>query len=100
MSERLPPEQAGEFVRFRVTIHGRVQGVWYRESMRREAERLGVAGWVRNCPDSTVTAVAEGPRSQVEQLMAWCHQGPPAARVDDVECREESPRGETEFRIC
>lgn len=66
-------------------IHGRVQGVWYRESMRREAEMHGVAGWVRNCTDGTVEAHVEGAPEAVEAIVAWCRRGPPAARVSNVE---------------
>ncbi len=66
-------------------IHGRVQGVWFRESMRIEAERLAVSGWVRNTPDGTVEAVVQGQASAVEALIAWAHRGPPLARVERVE---------------
>ena len=69
-------------------IHGRVQGVWYRESMRREAERLGVAGWVRNAPDGSVEAVIQGPTEAVDALITWARSGPPQARVDRIELSE------------
>jgi len=69
-------------------IHGRVQGVWFRESMRAEAERLGVAGWVRNTPDGMVEAVVQGPAAAVEALLEWAHVGPPLARVDRIEVGE------------
>jgi acylphosphatase len=65
-------------------ISGRVQGVWYREAMRLEAERLGVTGWVRNCRDGSVEAVVQGEESALAAIVAWARQGPPAARVDDV----------------
>jgi len=68
----------------RLVITGRVQGVWYRESMRQAAERLGVAGWVRNLGDGSVEAVVQGDDPAVEALVAWAWQGPPAARVDNV----------------
>jgi acylphosphatase len=66
-------------------ISGRVQGVWYRESMRLEAERLGVNGWVRNHPDGRVEAVISGRAEQLEQLIAWARKGPPMARVTGID---------------
>ncbi len=69
-------------------IHGRVQGVWFRESMRAEAERLGVAGWVRNTADGAVEAVVQGPTAAVEALLEWAHVGPPQARVDRVDVED------------
>lgn len=68
-------------------IEGRVQGVWFRESMRQEAERLGVSGWVRNRPDGSVEAVVQGADAAVDALLAWSRQGPPMARVDRVVTR-------------
>jgi acylphosphatase len=65
-------------------IQGRVQGVWVRESMRREAERLGVTGWVRNTPDGAVEAVVQGQDEAVDALIAWAHAGPPTARVERI----------------
>lgn len=72
----------------RLRIHGRVQGVWFRESMRVEAERLNVTGWVRNTPDGAVEAVIQGPASAVEVMIEWARSGPPLARVDRVEIGE------------
>lgn len=66
-------------------ISGRVQGVWYRESMRQEAQRLGVNGWVRNRRDGAVEAVIQGRDEAVNALLAWSRQGPTAARVESVE---------------
>lgn len=73
-------------------IHGRVQGVWFRESMRIEAERLDVAGWVRNTPDGAVEAVLQGPAVAVEALIEWARTGPPLARVDRIEVNEAQGR--------
>ena len=66
-------------------IEGRVQGVWFRESLRAEAERLGVTGWVRNAPDGLVEAVVQGPDTAVDALIAWARIGPPQARVDRID---------------
>lgn len=66
-------------------IEGRVQGVWFRDSTRRKANALGVSGWVRNRPDGTVEVLAEGPEEQVNELVSWCHQGPPYADVYRVQ---------------
>lgn len=66
-----------------------MQGVWYRESMRQEAERLGITGWVRNRRDGSVEAMLQGEAPQVEALIAWAWQGPPAAEVTDIDIGEE-----------
>jgi acylphosphatase len=66
-------------------IRGRVQGVGFRYSMRLEARRLGVSGWVRNRHDGSVEAVAQGPAEAVEALVEWSRHGPPGARVTDVQ---------------
>jgi acylphosphatase len=81
-------------IRVRAVIEGIVQGVWFRESTRREAQSLGVNGWVRNRRDGAVELVAEGPRDKVEALVKWCRRGPPSARVERVDVTEESWRGE------
>lgn len=72
-------------MRYRVVVHGRVQGVWFRESCRRVAERLGLEGWVTNRLDGTVEAELEGPLEAVAQAVSWCRQGPPAAEVTGVD---------------
>jgi acylphosphatase len=69
-------------------IRGRVQGVNYRESMRYEAERLGVTGWVRNRFDGSVEAVVDGEPGAVDAITAWARIGPRSARVDAVEVSE------------
>jgi acylphosphatase len=73
---------------------GRVQGVFFRESTRVEAERLGVTGWVANLPDGRVEIVAEGPREQLEALIRWARRGPPDARIDALEVAWEEATGE------
>ena len=82
-------------VRRRVIVRGRVQGVFYRASTREEAERLGLAGWVRNLPDGGVELEVEGEREPVDALIEWCRKGPPHARVEGVDCHEDEPRGES-----
>ena len=86
-------------VRVRAVVHGRVQGVFYRDSCRAQAQRLGVRGWVRNRPDGTVEVVAEGPRGQVDQLLAWCRAGPARATVTGMTLTDEVPAAERSFRI-
>lgn len=79
--------------RRRVVAHGRVQGVFFRASARRLAEAKGVSGWARNRPDGTLEACFEGPPDAVEQLVAWCSEGPEGARVSRLEVIEEQPQG-------
>ena len=86
-------------MRKRVIVHGRVQGVFFRDATRRLAERHGVAGSVRNTTDGTVEAVFEGPPDAVEKLVAFCEEGPHGAAVERVEVNEESPEGLRGFRV-
>ena len=81
-------------VRVRLIIEGRVQGVWFRDSTRREAVASGVSGWVRNRPDGTVEVLAEGAEGRVKRLVSWCHQGPPGARGSRVHESQEEWQGE------
>ena len=74
-----------ENVSVKLVIHGRVQGVWFRESTRKQAVELGVYGWVKNRVDGTVEALIEGPEDSVKKLIDWCHKGPPYAKVDQVD---------------
>ena len=78
-------------VRKRVRAHGRVQGVFFRDSTRREAARRGVAGWAANRPDGTVEAVFEGDEAAVEALVAFVRAGPGHADVERVEVDDEAP---------
>jgi acylphosphatase len=82
-----------------VRVTGRVQGVSFRWYAVREADRLGLAGWVRNEPDGSVAAHLEGPEDAVEEMVAWCGHGPPAARVDDVEVRKVGATGGSTFEV-
>jgi acylphosphatase len=86
-------------VRRRAIVHGAVQGVFFRDSTRREAARLGVAGWVRNRPDGTVEAVFEGDAGALEAVLDFVRQGPPRARVERVEIAAEEPEGLTGFEV-
>ena len=82
-----------------VVVHGRVQGVFFRDSCRREAEGSDVTGWVRNEPDGTVGALFEGDPRAVDRLVAWCRQGPPGARVARVDVTETAPSGRGTFDV-
>ena len=75
-------------------MSGRVQGVWFRDSCRTEAVRLGVAGWVRNRSDGRVEAAFEGEPGAVTQMVEWCRRGPPQAVVVSVHVVEEDPEGD------
>ena len=86
-------------IRRHVVVHGQVQGVYFRDSVRRLACELGVSGWIRNRPDGAVEAALEGAPDAVERIIEWSHQGPLGARVDQVEVYEEQPSGETGFRV-
>lgn len=80
--------------RIEARIHGKVQGVFYRANTREKAQALGLSGWVENLPDGTVRLVAEGPRSELEELVEWTHEGSPAARVDEVDVEWSEATGE------
>jgi acylphosphatase len=86
-------------VRRRAIVSGRVQGVWYRDSARREAERLGVAGSAANRPDGTVVLEAEGLAADVDAFLAWAGEGPPRASVTRVEVEEVDPTGQVGFTV-
>jgi acylphosphatase len=85
--------------RVHVRVAGRVQGVFFRATCARRASDLGLAGWVRNAHDGTVEAVFEGRDEAVESMLAWCHDGPPGARVADVGVTEEAPTGDQGFHV-
>jgi acylphosphatase len=86
-------------IRRRVVVSGRVQGVFFRDSTRREARRRGVAGWVTNRPDGRVEAVFEGEPDAVEALVTWSARGPLQAKVTDQAVTAEDPQGEVGFRV-
>ena len=90
----------GDNVRVRLRIEGSVQGVFFRASAQDQARRLGLKGWVRNCPDGSVEIVAEGDRKNIDELIAWCRHGPAGAQVQDVQVQWQEPKGEfSAFRI-
>ena len=89
---------SSDTVRKRLHVSGRVQGVFYRETLRRMATEAGVHGSARNTRDG-VDVVLEGPRDEVDRLVAWCRKGPPHAVVIHVQVDDEAPAGETEFRV-
>jgi acylphosphatase len=82
-----------------VIVHGRVQGVWFRDSTRQIARAHGVDGWVRNRFDGTVEAVLEGPPGGVQETLQFCGTGPPRAHVTHVDVIEEPPEGLAGFEI-
>jgi acylphosphatase len=86
-------------VRTHVVVSGRVQGVFFRDSIRRLAEQHGVAGWARNTWGGTVEAVFEGEPDAVDRLVEFCREGPPGARVESVDASTEAPEGLSGFRV-
>jgi acylphosphatase len=92
------PAPGGQ-VRVRAVVSGRVQGVWYRESCRREAVTLGVTGEVRNTASGSVEIEAQGTRAAVDALLRWAQVGPPAARVAQLTVEDLPPRDEAGFRV-
>jgi acylphosphatase len=72
-------------IALRLTVHGRVQGVFYRNWTIAAARQLGVTGWVRNCPDGTVAALVQGEEAAVRRMIALMHQGPPRAAVERID---------------
>jgi acylphosphatase len=86
-------------VRKRVRAHGRVQGVFFRDSLRRAARRERVAGWAANRPDGTVEAVLEGEEDAVERLVGLCRGGPGHAYVERLDVADEEPEGLDGFEI-
>jgi acylphosphatase len=85
--------------RVHVFVSGQVQGVFYRADCARRARDHGLSGFVRNLPDGRVEAAFEGPSEAVDGMVAWCRTGPPLAAVEFVDVVEETPQGETRFRV-
>jgi acylphosphatase len=85
--------------RAHVFVSGRVQGVYFRATTRDTATEAGVDGWVRNLADGRVEAVFEGSEDAVESMVAFCREGSPAARVEDIEVEYEPPEGIEGFEV-
>ncbi len=86
--------------RVHAIISGRVQGVFFRMETKKQANANGVCGWVKNLPDGRVEAIFEGEKTAVDNVVAWCHQGPAAANVTDVKTSEEPVAGDCrDFQI-
>lgn len=83
----------------RYVVHGRVQGVFFRAGTRETARRLGLSGWVRNCPDGTVELVACGEETRLVQLADWLQRGPPSAQVESVESSLADDPGLRDFEL-
>ncbi|MDP9404317.1 MAG: acylphosphatase [Actinomycetota bacterium] len=88
-----------ERVRRRLLVEGRVQGVFYRDTCRTQAQQAGLAGWARNRADGAVEVVIEGEAHAVERLVAWCRSGPPQAIVTAVKVSAEEPEGISGFTV-
>ena len=88
-----------ENVRRRVVVHGDVQGVFFRETTRREADAHAVAGWVRNTPEGTVEAVFEGAADAVDSMVALAGRGPRGAQVERVDVSDDEPEGLSGFEV-
>jgi acylphosphatase len=86
-------------IRRRVVVRGRVQGVFFRDSMRERANAHGVSGWACNRSDGALEAVLEGPREAVERVVRFAETGPPRASVTNFEAFEEEPEGLRRFEI-
>jgi acylphosphatase len=86
-------------IRRRAVVHGRVQGVFFRDTARRHADSRGVSGWISNRPDGAVEAVFEGEPDAVESMLRFCREGPRGATVERVDVTEEEPEGLSGFAI-
>ena len=75
-------------LRAQIVIYGIVQGVWFRVNTKNKAEQLNITGWVRNTSDGNVEALFEGEESNINEIIEWCHHGPPSAMVEKVEIKK------------
>jgi acylphosphatase len=83
----------------RVVVHGDVQGVFFRDTCSRQAQSVGVVGWVRNGVEGTVEAVFDGEPEAVDQMVTWCRSGPPRASVERVDVSDEQETGLAAFEV-
>jgi acylphosphatase len=90
---------AADRVRQHVVLTGRVQGVFFRDSLRRRADTRGVSGWARNRPDGSIEAVFEGPETEVVGMVSYCREGPRDAHVETMDATSEEPEGLHGFAI-
>lgn len=95
----VPPDSSSAVTARRVVVHGRVQGVFFRDTCQREASRAGVTGWVRNDADGSVQAHFEGSAEAVQHMVEWVHSGPRHASVSRVEVTEARPTGASSFEV-
>ena len=83
----------------KITVHGKVQGVFYRKSAAEKATSLGLVGWVKNNPDGTVQMLVQGPENRIVKMVEWCWEGPKNAVVTTVEQQEVSLGNDSEFKV-
>lgn len=83
-------------MRLRVKIYGKVQGVFFRHYTKRVADRLGIKGWIRNCPNGSVEALFQGSPQALERILRWCKRGPSLAKVERVKVKREKSGSELE----
>ncbi len=91
MGKTIPAYNNMVKLQVQVIISGRVQGVWFRANTKQKAEQLGINGWVKNIADGKVAALFEGDEKHVQEMIEWCHHGPPLAKVENIEVKKQSP---------
>ena len=84
---------------YNIRVVGKVQDVWYRDSTKKEADRIGLYGFVRNEADGSVYIEVEGEQAGLDELVQWCHRGPEKARVVKVSVEEQEPKAYKDFHI-
>ena len=83
-----------DYARLKITIQGRVQGVFFRSETQRKAKKLGLLGWVKNNQDGSVSCLVEGPQDKLDQFVEWSYQGSPSAQVSNVEIEKQEYQAE------